>query len=1070
LRLPLGGRVPGASAQLLPAAASSQAAWEAMELLASIGVAAKELLEYNREIFKFDQEQRLERDLLRLEMQVKRFGLFREDIRDLVELTVGKMEMYHAVGALAIWFCITWYTEGRIRAKEAPPFIVSLYLMSIAGAFVYLLLTVWLSMHASVTSHSIGVRLLTRYVRLPIPGAQQLNALNPKLTDFEGQGAKKILRVPFLAASQEWMNRARGLPTSSTSPPAVGQEDAAKYNPLLQQGGVLKMQDLLGKGEVPLGKESELRLARRQPGKHIQLFRKLQMKWQCYDAYARVCMSLGMNQILMSASFYLICVTVLEYHSPSLCFALIFIFQICSLAMSFLDISGISRLRIIALWFFGSLVPLLWAAVEVTMARSVSDRIKPHQETNGNRTEANTSVSRSLLEALIANESSTNDTASHHGGKDPFQVGNFYAAWVPFFLIAGWMVGLLLVAWPSTDEKTLPRLFRAVLFVDVFALEDDSVTAVTGKNDGKDNPTTSTLTGTGSTSTADPHLRQERAKEADESCYVAEAGLRRWEAVPAGTSEAGTQGAEVARLRRDLNTWRRALNNEAARIAGTHGDMEAVRMLEVDTRTWNELSTEEQAQDPWSETLLGPFEHNTLASHYYYDLEGKQFVWEVPESRDVLTLEELRRCVERAEGQVRAVFNGKDLPNVLPSSAGRGRGSDEDDDDMCPPPPRACCCFRVRGRKPAFVPERLPWFSLSFMTWALVAAWIFQGTFFLLEELHVIIEVDEAKLQHPTHEIHMQEGAGMPVAHRRLAQLAAARWSFSSAEVSWPAGLFFSPEALACLPEPGGALLVGGSDALHWAPMPDPSSTQPMELTALSTPAPLPKGSVALCGAAGKAVLAASEAVVPCLMGAPTAGGVSIWRPGRAASDTVTLPVSGRPWRRLAGATVRCAELAGLALQDFNQSLREDGAWCLLLVGWDGERLPVAALRLPGGPVDAPPAATARISPTFDVPLGAKRAPKEEIVGLHVEPHRGRLWALRSDGGLQAWNLKRPRALGRWQPRWMSQADGVEAPRAFKAAALCEHGPSGRLVVLGRHGVEGPKLLWAEVPEAMERL
>ena len=46
------------------------------------------------------KDQRLEREMLRLEMQVKRFELFREDVRDLVELTVGRMDVYHLVGAL----------------------------------------------------------------------------------------------------------------------------------------------------------------------------------------------------------------------------------------------------------------------------------------------------------------------------------------------------------------------------------------------------------------------------------------------------------------------------------------------------------------------------------------------------------------------------------------------------------------------------------------------------------------------------------------------------------------------------------------------------------------------------------------------------------------------------------------------------------------------------------------------------------------------------------------------------------------------------------------------------------
>ena len=34
--------------------------------------------------------------------------------------------------------------------------------------------------------------------------------------------------------------------------------------------------------------------------KHVDLFRRLQCKWQCFDAYARVCMALGANQLLDS--------------------------------------------------------------------------------------------------------------------------------------------------------------------------------------------------------------------------------------------------------------------------------------------------------------------------------------------------------------------------------------------------------------------------------------------------------------------------------------------------------------------------------------------------------------------------------------------------------------------------------------------------------------------------------------------------------------------------------------------------------------------------------------------------
>ena len=138
-------------------------------------------------------------------MQVERFRLFRQDIRDLVELTVGKMDLYHMVGALFIRMISIYYSEGFFA--EAPPtFLQVAYYLSQACALIYLIMAVWLSMHASVKSHSYATRLLTRFVRLPIPGCNQLNQLNARGADFEGQG--DMLRVPFWRGSK-WQERSQ---------------------------------------------------------------------------------------------------------------------------------------------------------------------------------------------------------------------------------------------------------------------------------------------------------------------------------------------------------------------------------------------------------------------------------------------------------------------------------------------------------------------------------------------------------------------------------------------------------------------------------------------------------------------------------------------------------------------------------------------------------------------------------------------------------------------------------------------------------------------------------------------
>ena len=52
-----------------------------------------QVFDYNRENYNFDNEQRIDKEKTRLAMQVERFSLFREDIEDLVKLTVSKMDM-----------------------------------------------------------------------------------------------------------------------------------------------------------------------------------------------------------------------------------------------------------------------------------------------------------------------------------------------------------------------------------------------------------------------------------------------------------------------------------------------------------------------------------------------------------------------------------------------------------------------------------------------------------------------------------------------------------------------------------------------------------------------------------------------------------------------------------------------------------------------------------------------------------------------------------------------------------------------------------------------------------------
>ncbi|CAK0791176.1 unnamed protein product, partial [Prorocentrum cordatum] len=173
---------------------------------------AKELFGYNRENFFFDREQRLKREFQEQRMRVKQFLLYREDVRVLTELTVSKMDSYLLVALVELGACLVMLCHGGINGdKEFPPptWLLWLYMVSLAEAFLHLILSAWLAIHASVAANSFTVRMLTQFVRLPLPNKFQLDAASAFATQFEEQGPGAFFRVPVL--QQQAQARAPGL-------------------------------------------------------------------------------------------------------------------------------------------------------------------------------------------------------------------------------------------------------------------------------------------------------------------------------------------------------------------------------------------------------------------------------------------------------------------------------------------------------------------------------------------------------------------------------------------------------------------------------------------------------------------------------------------------------------------------------------------------------------------------------------------------------------------------------------------------------------------------------------------
>lgn len=249
-------------------------------------------------------DQAFHRRLAEYEMNIEQQKLFREDIRDLVELTVGRMDVYHLVGALLLEFCINFYCENHMFDKDAqtPSFILSFFLLANLSGIGFLLLSVWLSMHASVASHSVGVRLLTSFLRLSIPSRQEL---------------EDVARAPLLPMMERFLalGKRMGLAGSSAQGQPAGPDGASNNElrsaALGHPGGRMSRVSLPAPlPEVPgIAENAALQqgaLAVQDREYHFRRFLKEQQRWLCYDAYARVAMALGINQMLTAMSYFLV--------------------------------------------------------------------------------------------------------------------------------------------------------------------------------------------------------------------------------------------------------------------------------------------------------------------------------------------------------------------------------------------------------------------------------------------------------------------------------------------------------------------------------------------------------------------------------------------------------------------------------------------------------------------------------------------------------------------------------------------------------------------------------------------
>ena len=233
---------------------------------------AAALFSYNKDAFVFEKTIKQAEMHQRQNMRVTEVALYREDIRDLFGLTTQKMDNYLIVNTLMLGFCIS-LMYGIELGPTAPDWINWMWTLSMCGSILFLLLSIWLCLHASITAQSLVVRLLTQWLRLPVPNAKEIGKYAADFRQYE-QTSKNLLRVPLIGRPERSLSHIPEEPSDT-------HED--KYN--------LPRDVFYGIGDLGSPKLQKT---------HLQLFKELTMSWRGYDAYARVCMIMGTNQLLQA--------------------------------------------------------------------------------------------------------------------------------------------------------------------------------------------------------------------------------------------------------------------------------------------------------------------------------------------------------------------------------------------------------------------------------------------------------------------------------------------------------------------------------------------------------------------------------------------------------------------------------------------------------------------------------------------------------------------------------------------------------------------------------------------------
>jgi len=305
---------------------------------------------YNRENYMFDSGQRWARYMAGYTFACDQVGQYREDIDQLGDISIAKMDNIHAVSGLMMVIVIQLIMAGRLGVHgPAPPgWLMGMYWVNCGLMCMWLMLAAWLAIHGGARAQAGVAYLKTRSVRLPIPTPKQMDKARVYGNHWERQRFWDVFRVPFVAPAP--------VDDPVDHPDEEGPSSDGSAGSSIKSGPGKKKRATAGPVDdfrTPAWVNEEIRELHGGSGgapvsttstpEHFELFRGLQHEWWQFETYARISIFFAFTHWMSAASLYIMCHCFIELRAPWPAFSCVFMLVAAHYCINMIDVLRVPR-------------------------------------------------------------------------------------------------------------------------------------------------------------------------------------------------------------------------------------------------------------------------------------------------------------------------------------------------------------------------------------------------------------------------------------------------------------------------------------------------------------------------------------------------------------------------------------------------------------------------------------------------------------------------------------------------------------------------------------------------------